>query len=80
MSVEPLIDHEARANAALALSKIEDHTKFCEDSTKRQEKSLDQMVRAIERLHGRIDKLLWGVVAALGVVIAQIILKKIGLL
>ena len=35
---------------------------------------------SINRVHGRIDKLLWGVMAALAVVVSQIVLRKIGLL
>ena len=35
---------------------------------------------SISRVHGRIDKLLWSVMAALAAVICQIVLRKVGLL
>lgn len=74
------VDHQARHDAALALEKIEAHTKSCEDAQARQEKALDRMTGAVERLHGRIDRLLWGVLSALAVVVLQVVLTKIGLI
>jgi len=35
---------------------------------------------SISRVHGRIDRLLWSVLAALAAVICQIVFRKIGLL
>jgi hypothetical protein len=35
---------------------------------------------SISRVHGRIDRLLWSVLAALAAVICQIVFRKVGLL
>lgn len=75
-----IVDHEARADATRALDKIEAHTKACEDAAKRADKARDRMLATIERLHARGDKLLYGVLATLAMVIAQVVLTKIGLI
>ncbi len=74
------VDHEAR--------RIAERAEFKADSVGKRLDRIDDDIKdgfrkvsdSISRVHSRIDKLLWGVLAALAVVVGQIILKKVGLL
>ena len=71
---------EAGHAAAMALEKIESHTKWCEDASRRQERLAERLEKSIGRVHGRLDKLLYGVLAAVIMVVAQMVMKKLGVL
>ncbi len=75
-----VIDHEARRIAERAELKADSVGKRLDridDDIKDGFKSVGD---SISRVHSRIDKLLWTVLIALAAVIAQIVLRKTGLL
>lgn len=75
-----VIDHEARRIAERAELKADSVGKRLDridDDIKDGFKSVSD---SISRVHSRIDKLLWTVLIALAALIAQIVLRKTGLL
>lgn len=77
-------DHEARRIAALALSRIEQHEKHCEERARKAEIFEGEMRSGLRdiaanikdgtgRIHGRLDNLIRGaLVGAIGLVISLV--------
>ena len=74
------VDHVARRGAERAELKA--------DAVGRRLDRIDDDIKdgfrtvsqSIARVHSRIDKLLWGVLAACAAAVSQVVLKKLGLL
>jgi hypothetical protein len=75
-----LVDHEARRIAERAELKADSVGKRLDRIDDDIKDGFRKVSDSINRVHSRIDKLLWGVLAALAVVISQIVLRKVGLL
>lgn len=77
-------DHEARRIAALALSRIEQHEKHCEERARKAEifeaemrsgmRDISASVKeGVGRIHGRLDNLIRGaLIGAIGLVISLV--------
>lgn len=74
------VDHEARRTAERAELKADNVGKQLERIDDDIKSGFRQMNGSISRVHSRIDRLVWGVLAALAVVVTQIVLRKVGLL
>lgn len=75
-----MVDHTARRIAERAELKADSVGKRLDRIDDDIKDGFRKVSDSISRVHGRIDKLLWGVLAALAVVITQIVLRKVGLL
>ncbi len=73
-------DYEARRIAERAEMKADSVGKRLDRIDDDLKDGFRKVSDSISRVHSRIDKLLWGVMAALFVVVGQIVLKKVGLL
>lgn len=74
------VDHEARRIACKAATDVNHIGKRLERIDDDIKAGFEKVSQSISRVHARIDKLLWGVLAALAVVITQIVMRKVGLL
>lgn len=74
------VDHEARRIACRAEMKADTMGKRLDRIDDDIKDGFRKVSDSISRVHSRIDKLLWGVLAALAVVITQIVMRKVGLL
>lgn len=75
-----VVDHEARRIAERAELKADSVGKRLDRIDDDIKDGFRKVSDSISRVHSRIDKLLWGVLAALAVVITQIVMRKVGLL
>lgn len=74
------VDHSARRGAERAELKADAvgrRLDRIDDDIKEGFRSVSQ---SIARVHGRIDRLLWGVLAACAALVSQVVLRKLGLL
>lgn len=75
-----VVDHEARRIAERAELKADAVGKRLDRIDDDLKDGFRKISDSISRVHNRIDRLLWGVLAALAVVVVQIVLRKVGLL
>lgn len=74
------VDHEARRIACRAEMKADTMGKRLDRIDDDIKDGFRKVSDSISRVHSRIDKLLWGVLAALAVIVTQIVMRKAGLL
>lgn len=74
------VDHTARRIAERAELKADTVGKRLDRIDDDIKDGLKGVSDSISRVHGRIDRLLWGVLGALALIVAQIVFNKIGLL
>ena len=67
------IDHKARHTADLALQQIELHVKHCDDAARRYAKAQELQLKSLDRVHDRIDKMIWLALVGMGTIILGVV-------